>query len=148
MAALKLHRQRWQTKVRIPSGLASRYDGRKFLYRHLATSDRRAAQREADLWEAALKVEWANMLQDGPPSRTVLRQIYARVIEDAMGGAYRLQGDPDDPDEVTAGIWWEIERIADQHEGDAELSEPDSFKLMALNDAKARLEERKVPRRK
>lgn len=147
MASLKLHRQRWQTKVRIPAQLVDRYEGRKFLYRHLATSDRKAAKREADLWEASLRVEWADMLQGGKPDRARLRDLYQQAFDEARGGAFRLEGDPDDPDEVTAGISWKIEEVADAF-GDEELPEPDAYRLMALNDAKADLEGRKVPRRK
>jgi integrase len=146
MASLKLHRQRWQTKVRIPSNLVGKYEGRKFLYRHLATSDRKAAQREADLWEAALRVEWAEMVNDSPPDPARLRSLYSRVFGDAIGGAFLLQGDPDDPDEVTAGIRRAIDQMSEQFV-DGELPQADGVRLAALNDALRQREGRKVPRR-
>ncbi|WP_057883082.1 tyrosine-type recombinase/integrase [Tsuneonella troitsensis] len=146
MASLKLHRQRWQTKVRIPSHLVAKYEGRKFLYRHLATSDRKEALQEANLWEAALRIEWAQMGNDGPPDPSRLRDIYSRVFGDAIGGAFLLQGDPGDPDEVTAGISRAIDQIADQF-GDKELPEADSVRLAALNDALLQRQGRRVPRR-
>jgi integrase len=147
MATLKLHRQRWQTKVRVPAVLVPRYEGRRFLYRHLATSDRRAAQREADLWEAALRIEWAQMAGGAEPDRAALRLLYSRVFGQAGAGEFHLDGDPDEPDPVAAGIGWEIAKLADKHGEADELPADESVRLMALQDAIRDREGRKVPRR-
>lgn len=148
MVSIRAHRLRWKATLRIPKALEDHY-GTKYQYRNLASPDRRAAKLEADAWELALRLEWAQMLGGAPaPAYAALRDLYARVRERAESGAFRMQGDPDDPDETTAGIGWEIGALADKYEDDAEPSDEDRFKLMALNDAKANLEGRKVPERK
>jgi integrase len=146
MASLKLCRQRWQTKVRIPKALEGRYEGRKYLYRHFATSDRKAAQREADLWEARLRVEWALKAGDLDAPTSSPRALYNRVRESAVAGAFELYGDPDEDDPVDAGISWEIGAIADAV-GERETTEEEDARLAALNDA-LRIRQRKpLPRR-
>lgn len=147
MVSIRQHRLKWKATVRVPKALEAQY-GTKYQYRQLSCTDRRAAKLEAKAWETALRLEWAAKLGQAAPDAAVQRDAYARLRAKAEAGAFRLQGDPDDPDEVTAGIAWQIAAIADRLEGVDELPEAEAYELMALNDAKASLEGRKVPRRK
>ena len=145
MASLKLHRQRWQAKVRIPKALEPSYDGKQFLYRHFATSDRRAAKVEAEAWEALLRMEWAEKLGTQPADSGSLRAIYERIRQAAEAGEFIIHSD--NPDPVEAGIDMEIERMADQI-GERDLSETEAAKLAALQDALATVRGRTVKPRK
>lgn len=149
MVSIRPHRLKWKATVRVPKALEGHY-GTKYQYRQLSCTDKRAAKLEADAWETALRLEWARMLRQPAPDVAVLRDVYSRLRVRAEAGEFRLLGDPDDPDERTAGIAWEIGRIADRLAGvdEDELPESEAYQLMALNDAKASLEGRKVPRRK
>lgn len=144
MVSIRPHRLRWKAPVRVPKALESHY-GTKYQYRQLSCTDKRAARLEAEAWELALRQEWAGMLGQAAPGAKVLRDIYARVRAAAEAGAFQLFGG--DPDPVAAGIEWEIDRIADQHEDEREPSPETVARLAALNDARRAAERRKVPRR-
>ena len=103
MPTLRLHRQRWQTKLRIPKAVREHYDGREFLYRHFATTDRGAAQREADLWEAQQRIEWAAIEQNGSLPVQAAREVYQRLKEAGASGEFELHANHD-TDIVEAGI--------------------------------------------
>lgn len=143
MASLKLHRQCWQAKVRIPTALRANYGGREFLYRHLSTSDRRAAKAEADAWEATLRLEWAAK-SGHSPAPSVLRELYQDLRRRAEDGEFLMFSG--DEDARALGIDQQIEVIADKY-GDADLPPEDATRLAALQDASATLAGRKVPAR-
>jgi integrase len=143
MATLKQRHHKFETRLRIPKALQPQYDGREFLYRTLAATDRRAAKLEADAWVLSLRAEWATRKSGGSAS---LRQVYDTFREITGLEQMRIEGDPHSFDEVTAGIEMELERMAD-HVGQAELSEEQQGKLWALQDARAEREGREVPRR-
>lgn len=145
MASIKAHRLRWKATVRIPKALEAHHGGRKFLYRSLPTSDRRAAQLEADAWEVALRLDWAELLGTPAPDRAALRTMYSSLLQRAEGGEFALHVDGDD-DPVTAGIGHEIDRMADAI-GERDLTDTEAVRLAALQDAIARRSGRKAKRR-
>lgn len=76
MASLELRGKRWWGKVRIPTALVDSYGGKKQLEKNLQTSDRKAAEAEAALWEAILRIEWAEQLGSPQPEKASLRAAY------------------------------------------------------------------------
>lgn len=145
MASIKAHRLRWKATVRIPKALEAHHGGRKFLYRSLPTSDRRAAQLEADAWEVALRLEWASLLGNPAPDRASLREMYGSLLQRAEHGELAVYADGED-DPVAAGIGYEIDRMADAI-GERDLTSPEAIRLAALQDAAAHRAGRKVKRR-
>ncbi|RVT93429.1 tyrosine-type recombinase/integrase [Sphingomonas crocodyli] len=144
MATLKAHRQRWQAKVRIPIEHRAAYDGREFLYRHLATSDRRVAKVEADAWEATLRLEWqakVGGLDDKPKG---LRQVYNDLRRRAAAGEFRMEIRDEDP--VIAGIDYELEKLGDIV-GERDYTPTEAARNMALNDARRELHGQRVKKR-
>lgn len=133
MPTLKLHRQRWQTKVRIPKAVRDHYEGREFLYRHFATSDRGAAQREANLWEGHLRIEWAAMTQKGALPAQALRDVYERLRAAGTSGEFELHAD-EDMDTVEAGIRYELDKMDDAI-GQRDLTGIEQARVAALQDA-------------
>ena len=142
MAALRLHRQRWQTKVRIPKALRASYGDREYLYRHLATSDRRKAQAEADAWEAALRLEWQAKAHDKEATPRVLRQLYEELKQRAAAGAFEVELADEDP--IEAGIEWELDKLADAI-GERELEPAEEIQVAALQDAKRQRQGKRAP---
>lgn len=146
MASLRQHRLRWRATVRIPTHLVHHYGGKRFLSRHLATSDRREAALLADAWETGLRIEWAQMSGKTETSRAALRELYASLRGEAERGEFQLIGSPE-ADPVLEGVDREIEKLADATEG-RELAPVEAVRLAALQDASAALQNRKVPRRR
>lgn len=146
MASLRQHRLRWRATVRIPTHLVGHYGGKRFLSRHLATSDRREAGLLADAWETGLRIEWAQLSGKGETSRAALRELYANVRSEAEGGEFKLIGDPE-ADPVLEGVDHEIGRLADATEG-RELDPVEAVRLAALQDASATLQNRRPARRR
>lgn len=145
MASIKAHRLRWKATVRIPKALEAHYGGRKFLYRSLPTSDRKAAQLEADAWEVALRLDWAVLQGNAAPDRASLREMYANFLQRAEGGEFEVHVDGED-DPITAGVRHEIDRMADAI-GERDLTDTEATRLAALQDAITRRQGRKVKRR-
>lgn len=146
MASIRQHRQRWKATVRIPKALEGAHGGRKYLYRNLTTTDRRAAQIEADAWEVSLRVQWAAAQGREAPSRLALREMYGAIFGQATNGEFLVYGRPED-DEVEAGIDHEIERLAESI-GQREPSATESTTLAALQDALRVHNGQRVPRRR
>lgn len=145
MVSLKLHRQRWQAKVRIPKALEASYGGKQYLYRHLPTSDRRTAKVEADAWEAMLRMEWSAKLGHVAPSTGSLRAFYEQLRREAESGELTAVVEGMDP--VEAGIDLAIDRLADAV-GERDLTDRESARLAALQDAIATVRGQTVsPRR-
>lgn len=145
MASIRQHRLRWKATVRVPKALEVHHGGRKFLYRSLQTSDRKAAQLEADAWEVALRLEWAEMQGSAVPDRAALRELYGSWLQRAEGGEFVVHVDGED-DPIAAGIGHEIERMADTI-GERELSDTEATRLAALQDAILRRAGRKAKQR-
>lgn len=145
MASLKLHRQRWQAKVRIPKALEPSYGGKQFLHQHLATSDRKEAKRQADLWEAGLRIEWAAKDGDRETAKETLRAVYERLREAAAAGEFEVHMDGE-VDPVAAGIDFELEKMADAI-GPRDLTGTESIRVAALQDALRIRRGQKVKRR-
>lgn len=148
MAALKRRHNRWEAKVRVPKAVADE-SGKSFLYRTIATADKRTAQAEADAWEALLRAEWAEQQGHSSPALRAFRYVYARVREQAERGDFLLIEPQDEEFPVSpelAGISHEIEQLAEAAEG-RELSEEEAGKLAALQDASLVMLGRKVRKR-
>ncbi|MCW2369927.1 DUF6538 domain-containing protein [Sphingobium sp. B11D3D] len=143
MASLKLHRQCWQAKVRIPKELRSRYEGREFIYRHLSTSDRRKAKLEADAWEAGLRLEWAAARGEAV-STSALRSLYQQLRQRAEAGEFVVESGDADPIEL--GIEHELERLSEQYEA-RDIPAEAEYRLAALQDAQRARAGRSIPRR-
>lgn len=146
MASIRQHRLRWKATVRIPKALEEANGGRKYRYRNLTTTDRRAAQIEADAWELSLRLEWAEALGREAPSRTTLREMYGTLLGQATDGEFLLYGRAED-DAVEAGIDHEIERMAERI-GQREPTATEATTLAALQDALRIRNGQKVPRRR
>lgn len=144
MASLKLHRQRWQAKVRIPKPLEADYGGKQFLYRHLATSDRKVAQVEADAWEAMLRMEWAGKTGNLDATRGSLRALYERIRQEAEAGERAVHVANEDP--LEAGIEYELEKLAD-NVAQREMTDIEEAQLAALQDALSSTRREPVARR-
>ncbi len=132
MASLKLRGKRWWGKVRIPTALVDSYGGKKQLEKNLQTSDRKAAEAEAALWEGMLRIEWAEKLGSAPPEKASLRAAYQSTKELAQSNELHVEGMGDDP--IEAGIEYEIEKIADKA-GQGDPSDLAGARLAALQDA-------------
>ena len=146
MVSLRQHRLRWRATVRIPTHLVGHYGGKRFLSRHLATSDRREAALLADAWETGLRIEWAQLSGKSETSRAAIRELYSSLRGEAERGEFQLFAGPED-DPVLEGIDHEIDKLADAIEG-RELSAIEAAKLAALQDASATLQNRRPPRRR
>lgn len=146
MAALKRRHNKFEARVRVPAQLRSEYGGKELLYRTLVATDRRSAQLEAAAWEVSLKVDWATRAGPAVQQAASLRQVYETFRDIAGREEYRLAGDPDAFDEVTAGISHELERMAEEI-GQAPLTDQQQAKVWALNDAAAEREGRSIQRR-
>ncbi|NCP00373.1 MAG: hypothetical protein GW862_09185, partial [Sphingomonadales bacterium] len=132
MASLKLRSKRWWGKVRIPTALVDSYGGKKQLEKNLQTSDRKAAEAEAALWEGMLRIEWAEKLGSAPPEKASLRAAYQSTKELAQSNELQVEGMGDDP--IEGGIEYEIEKIADKA-GQGDPSDLAGARLAALQDA-------------
>ncbi len=139
MAALKQRHNKWEARVRVPKTAQASMGGKQMLYRTLQATDRRAAKIEAMAWEAELKAEWEAQRLDSAAPLAALRRVYESVREKAERGEFSLQGNRESFDEITAGIEYELEKLA-EHAGGGELTEAESMKLMALQDAKQQRE--------
>ncbi|HWJ68871.1 MAG TPA: tyrosine-type recombinase/integrase [Sphingobium sp.] len=141
-----------QAKVRIPKALEPAYGGKQFLYLKLSTTDSKAAQAQAEAWEASLRLQWLTSPASPAPSPLAglppaqLRQLYHDLRAQAEAGEFEVQGLGGDT--VAAGIGHEIEKIAEKYEGKDDLPEPVEARLAALQDAKSSLQGLPVPRRK
>lgn len=148
MAALKRRHNRWEAKVRVPKAVADEVD-KSFVYRTIATADKRTAQAEADAWEALLRAEWAEKQGHSSPALRAFRSVYARVREQAERGEFLLFESQDEVHPVEpelAGVDHEIEKLAETAEV-RELSEEERGRLAALQDASLVMVGRAVPRR-
>ncbi len=146
MAALKQRHNKFEARVRIPASLKGEYGGKDLLYRTLAATDRRSAKLEAAAWELSLKAEWATRAAPAGPATVSLRNVYETFRSMAGDERFRLTGDPDAFDEVTAGIGYELEQMADEI-GPADLTVEQQAKVWALQDAIAEREGRAVQKR-
>ncbi|MDF2638376.1 MAG: Phage integrase family protein [Novosphingobium lindaniclasticum] len=136
MASLRARHNRFEAKVRIPAAQQANYEGREFLYRTLKATSRKVAQVEANAWEAALRVDWAEYPSSsaGDP-REDLRRVYADTLQAATAGRFQVHRPGEDP--LDAGIDYELEKLAEA--GDPDELEPSgevAAKLAALNDAR------------
>lgn len=145
MAGLQQRHNKWRAKVRIPKDLEAHYGGRKVCERTLAALDRPSAKIEAAAWEAALRLEWAEVRGQSAPSRDTLRQIYAGLMERALGGAFVVHVSGED-DPVATGIDFELSRMADAL-GERELTDAEAARVAALQDALKSRQGRPVERR-
>lgn len=103
MAGLRRRYNKWEAKVRIPKELQSEFGGKDHLYRTLEATDRRTAKVEAEAWESALRLEWAERRGAGV-SRDNLRNLYQRVLSEATEGRFQVHiadNDTDPVDEAT-----------------------------------------------
>lgn len=149
MASLKQRYNKWEARVRIPTALRGRYEGRELIYRTLAATSRRAAKAEAAAWEAGLRAEWS-LQQDGTSEAlSALKEAYSRNFAPAVAGEYGEMEHPIDEsyDAHTAAIDFELERMSDKAEG-RDLTEGELGKVWALQDAiKLRMGRKLKPRR-
>lgn len=146
MASIKARHNRFAAKVRVPAAILKAHGGSAFLYRTLTATNRKVAQVEADAWEAALRVEWAEREGQGSVDRAHLRRVYEQTFREALQGAFRVDTPGVDP--IEAGLDYEVERIAEAIPPDADPAPADGARLAALNDARATLEGRSIaPRR-
>lgn len=145
MAGLQQRHNKWRAKVRIPKDLEAHYGGRKVAERTLTALDRASAKIESAAWEAALRLEWAEARGQSSPSRDTLRQIYASLMEKALGGEFLVHVSGED-DPVAAGIDFELSRMADAV-GERDLTDAEAARVAALQDAIKRREGRPVERR-
>jgi len=146
MVSIRQHRLRWKATVRVPKALEDRL-GTKFRYRNLTATDRRAADLEAQVWETALRVEWAGLMGQPTPSKETLRSIYTEARRLGEEGELQLFGDDaDDPAE--AGIEFELERMSDADpDPDADLPDHTFARVAGLQDALRTVRRQPVPRR-
>lgn len=135
MAYIKARHNKLQASIRIPKELRERYDGREHIYRTLQASDRRSAKVEAMAWEAGLRAEWQTLLGNGNDPKATLQQLYETFRDLARRGEYQQTDDPQAFDEITAGIDYELQKMADAI-GERELTPNEQAKVWALNDAK------------
>lgn len=135
MAALKQRHNKWEARVRVPKSAQDAMGGKQMLYRTLKATDRRTAKVEALAWEAELKAGWEAQRLGNDAPIAALRRIYESMREKAERGEFTLQGDRESFDEITAGIEYELEKLAERA-GGGELGQADSMKVMALQDAK------------
>lgn len=146
MAALKRRHNKWEARVRVPKALREKHGGKELLYRTLRATDRRAAKVEALAWEAELKAGWEAERSGGTPSLGALRQLYESIRRKAEEGEFSLHGNRESFDEVTAGIEYELDKIAEKV-GFRDLSEAESIQVAALQDAKQQRQGRRVEAR-
>ncbi|MEO1921058.1 MAG: tyrosine-type recombinase/integrase [Sphingomonadaceae bacterium] len=147
MAYVKSRGNKFEARVRIPKALETEYGDRELLYRTLKATDRRAAKLEAEMWEMSLKAEWAARGHGPDIPAASLRDVYDSFRSLALRGEYKIEGDPEAFDEITAGIDHALDRMADEV-GPAELTPTQQRKVWALNDAKAIRMGRKAERRR
>ncbi|MCW1382689.1 tyrosine-type recombinase/integrase [Novosphingobium sp. KCTC 2891] len=145
MVSIRQHRLRWKATVRVPKAL-ERHHGTTHLYRNLTSTDRRAAKLEAETWENSLRLQWAAMSGGDSVSREVIREIYEDARRVAEAGELLLHAD-DERDPVTAGIEYELDKLADSI-GQRELKGPEAAKVNALQDALRAVQRRPVERRR
>lgn len=146
MASIRARYNRFEAKVRVPLAHRKDHEGREFLYLTLTAPSRKVAQIEADAWEAALRVQWAEREGLAQEGRANLRRVYERTLTRATSGGFIVERAGEDP--LEAGIDYEIERIAEASPGDDDPAPVDAAKLAALNDARIVLAGQKVPVRK
>lgn len=145
MASLKLQHRRYWASVRIPKPLRDTHNGKQHLYRNLQTSDLKIARREAAAWEAMLRMEWLAAEANDASAPTSFRTIYSALREAAESGGFKLYGN-DDADPAEAGIGYEIDKMADAI-GERDLTDAESARLAALQDALLISQRQPVPRR-
>ena len=129
--------------MRVPQQLVAGC-GKTFLYRTIATSDKRAAKAEADAWEGLLRTEWAVQLGHATPAVLQLREVYQRTRTEAAAGAYLVHADGEDP--TLLGIEHQLEQLADRT-GQADLSPLEDARVKGLQDAAREVQRLPLPRR-
>lgn len=144
MASLRLRGKRWWGKVRIPQHLVSEYGGKRHMEKNLQTSDRKAAEAEAAIWEGMLRIEWAEKLGTSEPETSSLRGVYRKTKEQADAGKWTADGLGGDP--VSDGIELAIDDIAEEV-GQRELTDLQQATLTALKDARNEREGKPAPTR-
>lgn len=135
MAALKQRHNKWEARVRVPKAVQGAHGGKEMLYRTLQATDRRAAKIEAMAWEAELKADWEAQRSGDGVTLAALRGLYDSIRQKAGRGDFALQGNRESFDEITAGIEHELEKLAEGI-GSRELTEVESIRVAALQDAK------------
>ena len=144
MVGLRARHFKWQAYLRIPKALRDSYGGRQFLYETLKATDKRAAQIEGMAWEVGVRAEWAARTAVSPA--TSIRHLYETFRAGISEADFAVDGDPHAFDKFTAGIDYELEKIAEAV-GTREMTEPEQAKVWALNDAAALHKGREVPLR-
>lgn len=144
MVALRARGNTFEAKVRVPKQLVARV-GKEWLYLHISAGDRRAAQHEAEIWEAGLRAEWAVHLNRDTPAIAAFREVYRQTFEQATGGDLLVHGGPED-DPALLGVQFELEEIADEI-GNRPLAPLEKARVVALQDASRALQNLSVPRR-
>lgn len=135
MAALKQRHNKWEARVRIPKAAQEAHGGKAMLYRTLRATSKRAAKIEAMAWEAELRAEWEVQRSGNNVPLAALRGLYESIRQKAGRGEFVLQGDRESFDEVTAGIEYELAKLAEGL-GSREPTEVESVRVAALQDAK------------
>ncbi|WP_028966365.1 tyrosine-type recombinase/integrase [Sphingomonas phyllosphaerae] len=141
MAAIRPRHNRFEAKVRIPLAHRPHHDDREFLYRTLKATSRKLAQIEADQWENALRVQWAEREGLAQDARSTLRRVYEDTLQAAAAGRFQVHTIGQEP--VDAGIDYEIEKIAEATPHEEEPSPEAAARLAALHDARTTLLGRK-----
>lgn len=132
--------------VRVPVSLQQQV-GKKHLYRTMEATSRPGAKAEAEVWEAALKVGWAER-NGHEVSPAELRGLYQRTRHEAAGGQLKVFMQGADADPAVLGIDHEIEKIAEEVGPEADPSPAQQARLDALQDALLERQGKRVKPRK
>lgn len=134
MVSIRQRHHRFDAKIRIPVHLRAKYGGREQLEKRLASTERRTAQAEGQLWEASLRLKW-HAQEEGPTlNKAQLREEYERQVSDA--GSCRAQGYYDEDDEVVGGIDYQIDQFSEELGHDEAMSPMQEARLAGLQDAR------------
>jgi integrase len=134
--SLKLRYRTWSAKIFVPEDVRRHFGGRTHIERSLGTSDRK----EAEVAHKQLVAEIAariHELRTGKAPAVDLRAIYQRERMQAAEGEYQVfMAGADDQTPEELGIEFEIEKIADQFQGEGKEMPPHvEARLQALQDA-------------
>lgn len=143
MAYIKARHNKLQASIRVPKDMEERHGGRKHLYRTLEATGKRAAKVEAMAWEAGVRAEWETLRGNNGSSTASLRLLYETFLDQARRGEFKLSGDPQAYNEITAGIEHELGRMADEI-GPRKLTKEEEAKVWAFNDAMREQQGRRV----
>lgn len=143
--SIKLRHKRYWVQVWIPDALRAHYRGRRHFERNLETSDRREAERRADIIASLLRAEFAELRGGSAGTAAEMRAAYEATLNAATAGEYRLDA-AHNPDPVAAGIEHELDKLEDAY-GPAELPPLVAARVAALQDAVTIHEGRKPARR-